>query len=301
MPQPALPSYLADPLAQPGECATCRSQPCRNGPPGTLDICQYGIAFYNDNGQIKKRKESVTLRHIAANLRHELDKVLQYLINQAVEIDDSISLKQIDLTKPASRIVGATVILDNFIEMISGVYDFAPNRDPESASIYPPLALRGIVQRYSDIYSLIKNTRRASNLDIQLHIDPDYEVPVLGPVVEYLVAILADNIWKYAPSGSKVEIACSLVDAHVLDLQFHNDGAPLPAGRKIFERGYKLDHRTEGFGFGLYWATILCDHFNTVTQRSTQPLSVDHFESSSGSGLARHTFSIRNLPYQRRK
>ncbi len=121
------PSKTIDQSKQPDECISCSHKSCRNTEPGTLDICDYGIAHFNDGGQIKKKKESVTMRHIAANLRHELDKVLQFIINEAVEIDGALSLKAIDTANPASRIVGATVILDNFIEMVSGVYDFTPN------------------------------------------------------------------------------------------------------------------------------------------------------------------------------
>jgi len=282
---------------QPTECLSCTNQPCKQSAPATLDICAYGVSFYNENGFIKKRRENVTLRHIAANLRHELNKVLQFIINEANEIDPNLSLKEIDVQKNAGRIVGATVILDHFIEMISGVYDFAPNRDTKSSSSNKPISLRQTIDRYIGIYSLIKNTRRASLLKFSINVDSKIEIPILGPILEYLIAILSDNLWKYAENESEVNIYVDFKDDSLLDLSFSNVGSILPDDGSIFEKGYKLNPRSEGFGFGLYWAKILCDHYNDVSGRQFDSLSIEHFQKLTGDGDAIHVFSIKNIAY----
>jgi hypothetical protein len=97
-------------------CLKCSSKLCRNTDFGTLDICDYGVAFYNDNGQILKKEERLTLQHMSQNLRHELNKVLQTIISEAIKIDPTISTKKIEIENPASRIVGGIVVIDQFIE-----------------------------------------------------------------------------------------------------------------------------------------------------------------------------------------
>ena len=58
-------------------CLRCRPKYCENTESGTIEICDYGVAFYNNNGQILKKEKRLTLQHISQNLRHELNKILQ--------------------------------------------------------------------------------------------------------------------------------------------------------------------------------------------------------------------------------
>ncbi len=129
-------------------CIRCSHKLCEQAPHGTLDICDFGVAFYNRDGEIIKKEERVTLQHISQNLRHELHKILQLIVSDASRIDPSVSIKSIDLNSPASRIVGATVIIDQFIEKISGVNDFHPSGQ-RSVNANSKVRLLSVLDKYA--------------------------------------------------------------------------------------------------------------------------------------------------------
>lgn len=241
------------------------------------------------------------MRHVAANLRHELHKVLQYIVTQAEEIDERISVRHVDLTRPASRIVGATVILDHFIEMISGVYDFSPDQAQGAHRAASSISLHDTVRRYIYTYSLIRNTRRASDLNFAWNIQEDVHISILPSVVEYLIAVLCDNIWKYAIEGSLVQAECIDASQGLISLRFKNIGAELPGDGEIFSKGYQRDSSSEGFGFGLYWATLLIDHYNRSIGRVEDPLTLEHAQLRRVDGFAEHIFTIKNIAMELRK
>lgn len=78
-------------------CIRCPHKSCQNAPSGTLDICDFGIAFYKDSERVVKKEEKVTLRHVSQNLRHELNKILQLIVSDASKIDPAVSIKKIDI------------------------------------------------------------------------------------------------------------------------------------------------------------------------------------------------------------
>jgi len=120
---------------EPLVCTYCSNKLCESSELFKLDICKYGVAFYISKNGIEKKEEKITVRDISNNLRHELHKILQIIVSEANKIDPLLSSKKIDLKNPASRIVGATKILDQFIEMIAGVHDFHPS-DNLSANLH---------------------------------------------------------------------------------------------------------------------------------------------------------------------
>ena len=308
---PPIPADQLVAFGEPQECARCQRKPCLQSLPDTLDICIYGVAFYNSGTSIRKKREDVTMRHIAANLRHELNKILDYIINQANIIDLDLSLKRLDFGNPIGRIVGATQILDNFIELICGVYDFFPDEGAFATNNATPMNLSTTVQRLRDTYSLIKNSRRAETLRIRQSIPHDIYISRLPAVVEYLLVILTDNLWKYSFTAADVTIETKLVNSYLLDIVFTNHGVSIPRGDDPFSKGYQQDAASEGFGFGLYWGKILCDHYNRASMRESDLVDITHtqnelpnilideddFELSS---ISQHEFAIRNISYERR-
>lgn len=306
------PEVAADSRGDPLECAYCHAKPCLKTAPTTIDVCIYGIAFYNDGINIRKKREDVSMRHIAANLRHELNKVLHYIIAQANIVDIRVSLKHIDLNSPASRIVGATQILDNFIELICGVYEFFPDEGLSSANQAARINLKNTISRLKDTYSLIKNTRRATDLNIDIEVSGDIFIARLPLVVEYLLVVLIDNLWKYSFDKASVAIRTVVLDENIMNIEFTNHGMHIPQAANVFSKGYKLDHASEGFGFGLFWAKILCEYYNRSAGRETDFVDITHTQQALPQilideedlllpSISKHTFTLHNISYVRAK
>lgn len=277
------------------ECAICQQKPCQRTQPGTLDICDFGVAYYNAGSEILKKRERVTTRDIAANLRHELHRVLMYIVSQADEMEPNLSTRRIDLTRPASRIVGATVILDKFIEMVTGVYDFHPDRSGSAFGSTAQLPLLDTVRRLVDTYSLIKNVRRASRLDFQISLPSDLVVVSMAAAVENLLAVLIDNMWKYSVPDTRAAIRVHAISPELVSLEFRNIGVLLPDDCPIFEKGFQAKQNSEGFGFGLYWATVLVDHCNSAQNRTDAPMALRYEQLKLGADSAEHVFTLENV------
>lgn len=277
-----------------GICIRCPSKDCEKTEVDTFDFCRYGVAFYNDGNIIKKKEESVTLRHISHNLRHELNKVLQTIVAEASVIDPSVSAKKIDLNKPASKIVGATVIIDQFIEMIAGVNEFHPSSH-YSTNLDRKSNLINLLDKYSKVYSLIVNTRRSKNIDFNFNVDSKVELTFASHIVEYIISILIDNVWKYSHNHSDVLVNTIKTDKGDLELTFVNLSKPIDRPDSIFDKGFQSKNESEGFGYGLYWAQVLVEHYNALSKRTSESLELIHNQQVIGADEAEQTFIIRNL------
>lgn len=277
-----------------GICIRCPSKDCEKTEVDTFDFCQYGVAFYNAGNIIKKKEESVTLRHISHNLRHELNKVLQTIVAEASIIDPSVSAKKIELNKPASKIVGATVIIDQFIEMIAGVNEFHPSSH-YSTNLDKKSNLINLLDKYSKVYSLIVNTRRSKNIDFNFNVDSKTELTFASHIVEYIISILIDNVWKYSHDHSNVLVNTIKTDKGDLELTFVNVSKPIDSPDSIFDKGFQSKNESEGFGYGLYWAQVLVEHYNALSKRTSESLELIHNQQIIGADEAKQTFIIRNL------
>lgn len=275
-------------------CLRCPSKDCEKSEVDTLDFCRYGVAFFNTGGVIKKKEESVTLRHISHNLRHELNKVLQTIVAEASLIDPTVSAKKIDMEKPASKIVGATVIIDQFIEMIAGVNEFHPSAH-YSANLDKKSNLLKILDKYSKIFSLIINTRRSKDIDFFFEVSDKTNVSFASHIVEYIISILVDNIWKYSIDGSVATISSIQNNKDDIDLKFINISNFIVDSDMIFEKGFQSKGGSEGFGYGLYWAQVLIQHYNELSKRNTDLLELTHEQKIIDNEKAKQIFIIRNL------
>lgn len=275
-------------------CIRCPSKECEKSEVGTFDFCQYGVAFYNTGDGIKKKEESVTLRHVSHNLRHELNKVLQTIIAEASLIDPTVSAKKIDLDNPASKIVGATVIIDQFIEMIAGVNEFHPSSS-YSANLDKKHNLFSVIDKYTKVFSLIVNTRRSKNINFHFEVDSKTNIAFASHIVEYIISILVDNIWKYSLDGSDAKISATRCNESDIEIEFTNISKPINECELIFNKGFQLSGDSEGFGYGLYWAQVLVQHYNELSKRSSDFLKLVHQQEVIDSEKAKQTFIIRNL------
>lgn len=278
----------------PEACIRCSAKTCLNSKSGVLDFCEYGIAYYNADGEILKKQEAVTLRHLSHNLRHELNKVLQTIVSEAVNIDPFVSTKTISMNSPASKIVGATIIIDQFIEMISGVNEFHPARK-YSVDLEKKSNLYSVLDKYAKVHSLISNTRRAKNLNIKISCSKKIDVSFAANIIEYLVSILFDNIWKYSTSGSTASVSIQRKANGFIDIDFENISAPIAIKDELFKKGVQQDSCSEGFGYGLYWASLLCGYYNELSGRSSNLLSITHNQNLIDESMAKQNFVIRNV------
>jgi len=276
------------------ECTICQRKVCEKSLNKVLDFCQLGVAYFNDNGNIIRSRERVTKFDIAANLRHELNRVLQYIINQAEEIDPNVSTRVINLNSAASRLVGATIILDQFIEMMCGVHQFHQIHTPKHSN--DKRKLTDIIHKQMEMYSLIQNTRRARDLNYEIKVPETINIINQASKIEYLTAIFCDNIWKYADPEYPVKILVTKRD-ELVDLSFINTGKPIPEGADIFIEGEQIDRKSEGFGYGLAWAQVLTYQYNDdlgILETDSE-LKIEHEESKIQSGKCSHKFIIKNI------
>lgn len=279
------------------ECLICPRKQCRSATVWVLDICEYGISYVNDGEKLQRVTASGTLRHLSQNIRHELNKVLQVLISEACLIDPNVSLEVIDKNSPASRIVAASLIIDNFVSMISGVNDFHLDSLGVAGTGYE-VRLSDLLRKYWDIFGLIKGAHRAGALREYINIDKKIVIKFGLPLIEYMIAVLVDNAYKHSIDGSVVSITCDIHDEFFCDLKFSNYSAPLNNPEKLFRKGYQERGESDGFGFGLFWAKVLEEHYNRMLGLPfEEPLSVSHEEVvySQDSVIMEQIFTVHNI------
>jgi len=284
------------------ECVLCRQKPCEHAPVGTLAVCDYSVAYYKkSDDDILKHRERVNARDIVTNLRHELHRVLAYIVQEAEEIDPNVSTKRINLDSPGSRIVGATIILDNFIQMITGAYAFQPDRGHSPHNSGQPLYIAETITRLIETYSMIKNRRRAHSLSCDINVPTTAYTRILPTTIEGIIAVLCDNIWKYSVNGSHVEIGYLHKSSGLASIYFQNAGPAVPRPDLIFDKGYKADKNSEGFGFGLYWAQNLVAFHNEGTRRTIEQLELRYEHTPINESHSTHKFILDNLAIQEEK
>jgi hypothetical protein len=266
---------------------------CLQSNADSLDICEYGVAYYIKKEEVLRKEALVPLRYISYNLRHEINPILSVIVEEAGKIDKSISTRRIDLSNPASKIVGSTIILDHFIQMISGVNEFHPSGNYAPRPVRERI-LSALIKKYFDIHSIIKDPRRAYNLELHLNFDNNVIVSFSADIVEYLLSILIDNIWKYSATGTRVEISLFPKTDELADLIFQNISSPVPQDIDIFGKGVKLGEEAGGFGYGLYWANILIFHYNRLSGKEEE-LQLVHNQKNIGKALSKQEFILNNL------
>lgn len=283
-------------MTEPLICISCSSKPCQRTKQGTFDICKYGIAFLTREESIEKKEPQIQLSNISRNLRHELNPILQTIIEQTTKLDDTLSVREIDLKKPLSVIIGSTVILDNFIQMITGVHEF--HTSPTSIS-HRKIGLKTIIDYYFAVYAILKEEERAKNLRLNNIIPENYFISFCSDFVKYIIAVLVDNVWKYSIDNSVFTVNINSIDDRKCKLIFTNQSEPLPNNLNIFDLGIKADDSSKGFGYGLYWAKLLEFNYNVINQTiedKENGLLITHKQLySSADNIVYQEFKINNL------
>jgi len=248
-------------MKEPLICLSCASKPCQNVEVGTFDICKYGIAFCKRDDFVEKKEQQVQLSNISRNLRHEINPILQTIIEQTTKLDLTLSVREIDLNKPLSVIIGATVILDNFIQMITGVHEFhATTTDISKRKI----KLKDIIDYHFVVYAILKEEARTKDLRLNNLIPDNYYISFCSDFIGYIFAVLVDNAWKYSIDDSVLTVNINSDDTDKCKVTLTNQSETLPEEINIFDLGVKFNPSSKGFGYGLFWAKILEFNYNTV-------------------------------------
>jgi K+-sensing histidine kinase KdpD len=282
----------------PAVCHTCRSKTCINSIPGIVDVCQYGVAYYNVNGQwdsFVKNSTLVPLRHLSRNLRHEINRVIALIQTQANIINPMMTKVSLDFDNPADRIYACTLMIDYFIKMIAGVHEFHPSRLELQKTQYN---LEELVKKLYNTYGLIKNISRQRNLSLELDGCEQVNIGFLPGLLESVIAAIIDNAWKYSVDDSTLKVTVENIEKNLVNVSFSNKSFILPDDLQIFNLGVKAKEDGEGFGYGLYWASILMDHYNhnKFYDKDRKHMSeIEHTQIPIDDKLATHIFKIRNI------
>jgi signal transduction histidine kinase len=278
----------------PEPCAKCAVRSCERSNVGDLGICEYGISYYREQESIVRAEATIPLRHIAANLRHEITPILMLIVEEANKINPSLSARSSHLEDPASRIFAGALILDRFVEMLTGVNEFTPEGTLDTP-VRKDRWVHEAIRRSHAVYALIRNSHRAKDLGLKLHFLPLFVIESSPDIVEYLFSILIDNAWKYSQSGTDLDVYAEEHGDGRISVAFVNIGRPIPAELDIFSLGSKADTRSKGFGYGLFWASILIKHYNLMRAHLPHPLGLTHSQEVLDSQTSRQTFTITNL------
>jgi hypothetical protein len=296
----------------PALCLGCFSRDCENSLSGTFDVCKYGIAFFNNGVKIDRKEPLLPIAKISKNLRHEINPVLQTIIDQVTQLNPKLSTKEIDINDPLSVVIGATVILDIFIQMITGVNEFHYSSEPIS-QLRKVFNVHNLVENYYNIYSILKEKERSKNLKLVNLVNKQLTINVCADFINYIIAVLIDNAWKYSTETSVLNVSSSNVkerlstDSHngtykkikTVDLILTNHSLRLPDNLPIYELGAKANSDSKGFGFGLYWAKNLEFHYNDLINEL--PGEQDRFQilheqlGASDPQFAYQKFTLKNV------
>lgn len=272
-------------------CFNCNSKFCKNTDDGTFEICQYGISFLNKNGEIEVREPKVPVSTIAKNLRHEINPILQTIIQEASILDPTLSTRKIDLKKPLSKIVGSAVILDNFIQMITGVHEFHSTPSVSSKKIN----LFNLINNYFIIYSIIKEEGRTKNLTINNLISKDIFITENSDYITYMISILIDNAWKYSLDNSTFTVNIHKVENKYWEMKFTNKSKSIPSNINIFSLGTKVEKESKGFGYGLNWIKDLEASYNERTEKDNFQFQITHNQLTPENEHSFQEFILKNI------
>lgn len=274
-------------------CHNCHSKQCKITEDNTFDICQYGVSFINRNGNIETKEPKIPLSTIAKNLRHEINPILQSIIEQTTILDPTLSTKAIFLNKPLSVIIGNTIILDNFIQMITGVHEF--HSTPSNIS-QKQINLKNVIDFYFNVYSIVKEAGRSERLTMNNLISEKFYVNKYSDFIKYIVVILIDNAWKYSLNNSTLTINITHTKGEFYNIEIVNQSKKIPENLNLFEMGTKVNENSKGFGYGLYWIKTLENSYNTLAENIPEErLKISHTQISPKSNNSFQKFIIENL------
>jgi K+-sensing histidine kinase KdpD len=113
-----------------------------------------------------------------------------------------------------------------------------------------------------------------------------------------MTAVIVDNAWKHSFGRTALAVRVHRKPGPFVDISFTNTSKPIPPGVEIFAKGVKGNSDTNGFGFGLSWATILVDCYNSQVGRVANPLGITHRQTLRDDGLADQCFTLVNADLQ---
>lgn len=123
---------------------------------------------------------------------------------------------------------------------------------PEAALVRSPVRLDELMIVLLERY---RSALDRGGLKCRFHVQDDHEpLEVLGDedLLRSLFETLVENAIKYSPQGGLIEVALDS-DPRSVNVRISDQGRGIPSGQReqVFERFYRADLRTQGFGLGL--------------------------------------------------
>ena len=261
-----------------------------------FDICRYNVAYINDGVRIIRKDLTVPLRFMAINLRHQVTPMLSFISTEANKLEPFLMSKHIDITNGPSRILGAVIAVEHFINMISSVIDFHPR---SSSGIIKNSHLKGMIDNYYNIYSMFKGMHRPRSLTFVNNVPTNVHIAHSEDLYCNIFAVLSENIWKYSLENSLFRVDFRRTNDKYCFVSFTNRSKPLDEDIDIFDYGSKVKKDTEGFGFGLFWVNKIVEYLNQLdieTMSGRGDLIFEHKQTVLDVGLAEQVFSLKNVP-----
>jgi hypothetical protein len=274
-------------------CLTCGTKICGEAKPGKLGVCDRFVAYYNDGESLKKCETDFPHRHIVENLRHSLDPILALMMEQLVALDPSISPNTIDTGKPLHKILASIVILDQFVAMLSGADGLHPKL--AEAGHGDCHSLKGMLEKYFALHSVIHTHGRLGPLNLTLDVPDEVLLHRYPKIYESIISVLLDNIWRHSLPDSEVIARLDIPHRGTGTLTVTSLSKPIPIYCDLFSKGGKAYSQSDGFDFGLYWATILKNYYNALCHKGDHPLQLTHSQRMLSERAAVQEFCLSNM------
>jgi K+-sensing histidine kinase KdpD len=151
------------------------------------------------------------------------------------------------------------------------------------------------IKIFYTIYSIRR--KRSKNISLTLHDDSKNELIInYGTnIINLIVSILIDNAWKYSIINSTLKVYTTKTIDYLIDIVFENHSKPLTNDLNVFSKGTKGDKNSPGFGYGLFWAQILVDHYNRISGMEDNLLELVHNENIINDNEAIQEFHLNNI------
>lgn len=216
------------------------------------------------------------------------------MVSEITAISPELSARRLDTSGGIGRILAAILILDDTIQMITGIHDMHYLASPAAAA-RAPVKLVQVVRNKFAMYSLLSGAHRPKRVRLSVQADSDnLTISYCAPLIEYIMAVLLDNACKFTIEEGEVMVRLQRMPNATAILSVSNYGASNPSGIDLFALGAKGVDESPGFGYGLHWAKLLVARYNedaTVGSR----LEIEYTQDVSSAELSFHTFRLSGI------
>lgn len=169
---------------------------------------------------------------------------------------------------PAKRIAAAADLMDKSIEKIAIVNEVGRAGRSYLTVQNSPKSLLDILNKCKLQYGLITSHSRPEGVDIAIYCDESIKVTFLPIVIEYIISTFIDNMYKYSIRETRCNIHVRQNENGLIRIEFSNQSNTPAPPESIYGKGIKIEAKSQGFGYGLYWAKVLEQQYNHELEKA---------------------------------